>query len=369
MLVPILRTNLNQQQLAMALRTLQTICPAHSRTVVQSKSTSHVNCARSFHVRVADSSQTRNAKTTHRTARTRNIHASPRRHRQANHASKKDQFTRSPFARRPTVHISDEFFVRRELREDDEYGVRRYLLLPRTDDSAAMYDSDNVIASLNANRNVLFGARLHAPTHRGEGDDEDDLADYLAATGPLLDIAREDAAINGQQVQALATLNGLCSWVRACLEKEGEGSDVLTGLLHGEQTPSTDTRTSDRQNKAPIGKRSNLTITGSSYGLPKRKADRVKLTEAIRAIATGEPRPGHSVVGVGTYRDGKSGWMALAREYASGLDPSREGKNVQGELALYRSRGGEVTSIEHLAHTEPEYLREAGGAMARIFFV
>jgi hypothetical protein len=39
------------------------------------------------------------------------------------------------------------------------------------------------------------------------------------------------------------------------------------------------------------------------------------------------------------------------------------------EVQLYRSRDGEVTTIEHLAHTEPEYLKEAGGAMARMFFV
>lgn len=100
------------------------------------------------------------------------------------------------------------------------------------------------------------------------------------------------------------------------------------------------------------------------------------MMDAVRAIATGEPRPGHSVVGAGTYRDGKIGWTALAREYSQlattesvSLDASYVGRKGLEELALYNSRGGEVTKIEHLAHTQPEYLREAGGAMARIFFV
>ena len=100
------------------------------------------------------------------------------------------------------------------------------------------------------------------------------------------------------------------------------------------------------------------------------------MLDAIRAIATGEPRPGHSVVGAGTYRDGQTGWIALAREYsqlattdAVSLDQSYVGMKGLEELALYKSRGGELTRIEHLAHTQPGYLKEAGGAMARLFFV
>jgi hypothetical protein len=71
------------------------------------------------------------------------------------------------------------------------------------------------------------------------------------------------------------------------------------------------------------------------------------------------------VVGAGTYRDGKDAWIALAWEYCQ-LASNRKGLE---EVQLYRSRDGEVTTIEHLAHTEPEYLKEAGGAMARMFFV
>ena len=118
-------------------------------------------------------------------------------------------------------------------------------------------------------------------------------------------------------------------------------------------------------------------MAGRSEVLNKEK-DRIKMIEAIRAIATGVPRPGHSVVGAGTYRDGQRGWEALAREYtnlvgagheSAGLDLSYVGRRGLEEVALYRSREAEVSRIEHLAHTAPEYLREAGGAMARMFFV
>jgi hypothetical protein len=57
-----------------------------------------------------------------------------------------------------------------------------------------------------------------------------------------------------------------------------------------------------------------------------------------------------------------------AESDAAGRRPRRLARGPV-EVALYASRGGEVTTIEHLAHVRPEYLREAGGAMARIFFV
>jgi len=315
--------------------------------------------------------------------RTRNVHASPKRCL-AN--SNKDLFTPSPFARRSTIRISDNFLVHRELKEGTKvHGVRRYLLLPRTDNDDVRYyeesppEEGNVIASLNANRNILFGARLHVespPTSTTDDDGEyhEYVARYLSACGYLLDLAREDAARNGQQVQALATLNGLCSWVAECLDKDGEGSEVLTGLMHGGQRPNP-LMISKKEKKAPKGKRSQKIGNPSAALVLDKEADRMSMLEAVRAIATGEPRPGHSVVGAGTYRDGKKGWLALAREYSRlaatdsvSLDASYVGRRGLEELALYMSRDGEVTKIEHLGHTDPGYLREAGGAMARLFF-
>ena len=143
---------------------------------------------------------------------------------------------------------------------------------------------------------------------------------------------------------------------------------------------------SEEGSKLPSGKRSNQKIiinnnnnTEASTLILKNESQRIQMLEAIRAISTGIPRPGHSVVGAGTYRDGMKGWVALSREYtqlattnsddAVTLDSSYVGRVGLEELALYKSRNGEVTKIEHLAHTTPEYLKEAGGAMARLFFV
>ena len=325
----------------------------------------------------------------------------------------KDLFTPSPFTRSSRINVSDKFAIYRDLKEghDNVYGVRRYLLLPRTEDDRYIdfndenYTPKHVIASLNANRNVLFGAQLHIinstkttsdeecnlTTIANNNDDDEYISKYLAACGSLLDIAKEDASINGQQVQALATLNGLCAWVTECLEKDGEGSNVLLGLIHGTQPNKLLQKDQDidktskeegGKTKPPSGKRSNQRImnyntdTGPTLIL-KKESQRIQMLEAVRAIATGQPRPGHSVVGAGTYRDGMKGWVALAREYTQlatnpesiTIDESYVRRKGLEELALYKSRNGEVTKIEHLAHTTPEYLMEAGGAMARLFFV
>lgn len=325
--------------------------------------------------------------------------------------SQKDLFTPSPFKRSSIINVSDKFAIYRQLKEgpDEVYGVRRYMLLPRSsiDNDENEVDDENyvpknVIASLNANRNVLFGAQLHINTASSTTNQEEEsstdtnedndeyINKYLAACGSLLDIAKEDASINGQQVQALATLNGLCSWVNECLEKDGEGSHTLMNLMHGTQPNALKEQEnklddSDKGTKLPSGKRSNQKIiinnnnTEASTLILKNESQRIQMLEAIRAISTGIPRPGHNVVGAGTYRDGMKGWVALSREYtqlatttnsdAVTLDSSYVGRIGLEELALYKSRNGEVTKIEHLAHTTPEYLKEAGGAMARLFFV
>ena len=338
--------------------------------------------------------------------------------------------------------------------------MRRYLLLPRqssliSSSSNYYYSVEEVvilekeaIASINANANVLFGARLHHHHHHqnnntlpssniidesfsNNDNDDDELyynSQYSLACGTLLDIAKEDASINGQQVQALAALDGLCHWVRQCLSNNGEGSTVLTGLIHGytyvdDDNCSATTSLEDEEEEEAFRNNNNslnksattttATTTTSSLRRGKNRSvsviesssleksdekQRQKILEAITAIATGKPRKGHSIIGAGTYRDGMIGWMALSREYAllsssssnatlttaaidyivdddytnTTANPTFSSGEVKGgsrEISLYKSRNGEVTKIEHLACTTPEYLIEAGGAMARIFFV
>ena len=83
--------------------------------------------------------------------------------------------------------------------------------------------------------------------------------------------------------------------------------------------------------------------------------------EAVRAIVTGIPREGHSVVGQGTYRDAEQAWKAFASEYVE--------LGLASEASLYKEHGGKLVSIEHMADQNPVYLKSAGGAMARMFFV
>ncbi|KAL9184397.1 hypothetical protein ACHAXT_002483 [Thalassiosira profunda] len=311
--------------------------------------------------------------------RCRCIHASPRVHRPPK--SQKDLFTPSPFARSDRINVSEKFSIRRELKEgDDPYGFRRYLLVPRSDDGASEADGQAptrpVLASLNADKNIIFGAQLHLQSST-IGDDEDYFSKYLVACGPLLDAAKEDASVNGQQVRALATLRGLCSWVSECLDNDGEGSEVLMGLMHGQQQPNPLAEAKKKESDLPPGKRANQKIRDSSAKLVlKKEKSRIQMLDAVRAIATGIPRPGHSVVGAGTYRDGEKGWVALAKEYTQlvsadpdSVDASSIGRRGLEEVALYKSRDADVTKIEHLAHTEQEYLKEAGGAMARLYFL
>lgn len=184
------------------------------------------------------------------------------------------------------------------------YGSREYLLLPPHVplDQAT---PDLILARLHGHRQVIFGAT------------------NPAACPPLLERALKDAASQGEQPQALATLHGLCAWVHDCLEDKAR-SAVLATL--------------DETSK-----------------------------QACIAIATGVPRPGHSVVGAGTYRDAEAGWKALAQEFCQAA-PS-------AECRLYLQAGKDLSvpqatlvGIEHLADTQPEYLQSAGGAMARYFF-
>lgn len=206
-------------------------------------------------------------------------------------------------------------------RGDFPYGSREYLLAMKypyeTDDES---DSSSKIASLRAHRNIIFGARLFGQTAEKRKISEVCL--------PLLDAALADASIEGEQPQAMATLHGLCDWVAECIRHE-ENS--------GSNPPKSE-----------------------ALQKMKESSDLVSF-HAVQAIATGIPREGHSIVGQGTFRDGEQGWEALAQEFTK--------LKLADEVELYHARGGTVAVIEHLADTKPEYLRSAGGAMARLFFV
>jgi hypothetical protein len=299
--------------------------------------------------------------------------------------AERDLFTPSPFAKSDTIPIDEELVAHRELKEDNAYGMRRYLLLPRNEldlYDAATIANGQILASIHANQNMMFGMKLH--NQQSSEDTNVSFTDHLNICGPLLDLAKEDASINGQQPQALCALHGLCGWVKDCLENNGEGSKVLDVLMteysesnninNNTLDKEEDSKHSDKSSKETKkiqNPRSRQRIQNKSkaYSI-QSESQRLLQLSAVKAIATNTPRPGHSILGMGTYRDGRLPWIHLGWEYTQLSSPWDESCRCGlEELMVYKSRDGEVGAIEHLAHREESYLRSAGGAMARVFFV
>lgn len=214
-----------------------------------------------------------------------------------------------------------------KVRGDVPYGTREYLLVPpRTSlkDLRNPKGASLILARLRAHRNIVFGATLHY-----EGFKEKSM--LLEACSPLLQSALQDCHSNGEQPQALATLHGLCAWVEKELTKYQASTENCSDLSEELATLFQ-------------------SFTDVELG-------------AVQAIATGVPRPGHSVVGEGTFNDAEAAWKILAKLYVGNkVDPTNE-------AALYESEGGQLVEIEHLADSKPDYLKSAGGAMARFFFM
>jgi hypothetical protein len=183
------------------------------------------------------------------------------------------------------------------------YGSRQYRVVDKS--------QQTVIASIHAHRNIIFGAKIHQQGHS-----------LVESCRTILSEAVHDAGSNGEQPQSIAAMNGLCEWV------------IRQGLERPESTNKTIQSLTDFQ------------------------------LEAVRAIATGVPRAGHSVVGPGTHRDAGDAWESLARDYIQCKTEADD-----DECVLYQANGGQLVAIELLADTKPEYLISAGGAMARFFLL
>ena len=216
---------------------------------------------------------------------------------------------------RPDVAFILEYYqIHRREKDGSQGSSREYLLLPPdVYVPQVIQDPSLPAAALFAHRNVLFGARSF------HGYDMEDVCLPLVKAA----IEESEAIEHGQQPQAVANLNGLSEWVAACFKNNLEGSQTLQKLNSGDD-------------------------------------DKVSL-EAVCAIATGVPRPGHSVVGQGTFRDGQEAWMELGREFVA--------LGLSEESNLYEKEGGKLVNIEHLADQSADNMKSAGGAMARLFFL
>ena len=222
---------------------------------------------------------------------------------------------------------------------DHPYGSRKYHWVRQAssdseDDDVTLLPgpkglSLQLVATLCANRNIVFGASVVDKSLVGTTPP----ATFSTVISPLLQSALTDCSSVGEQPQAVSTLYGLSSYVQKCLNDE-----ITSEYLQ-------------RLDSAAL---QNPADNDSSVVL-----------EAVRAIATGIPRPGHSVVGVGTHKVAAEAWEALAKEFLHS-----EEHNSSDESRLYQQQSGaQLVSIELLADTSPEYVQSTGGAMARFFFM
>jgi hypothetical protein len=87
------------------------------------------------------------------------------------------------------------------------------------------------------------------------------------------------------------------------------------------------------------------------------------------AVALGKPRPGHSVLGQGTFAAAQPAWETLAERYIDDQLGSTEGLlTSSSELALYMEQGATRVGIAAMQDTSPAGLATAGGAMAVLAF-
>jgi len=205
------------------------------------------------------------------------------------------------------------------LQGTDANGPRQYILIPDGTSLDLAKSVDKLhLARLSADGSLIFDAKVVQRT----------LGSHSEVCKPLLDMALADASSNGEQPRALASLDGLCKAV----------SDSINNV--------------EKENGDSACSISTILVT-------LRANDEVSY-EAVKSIATGIPRTGHSVVGQGTYRDGEKGWKKLAEEYVS--------SGMSSEAQLYAANGGTLMSIEYMADPSREGLMEAGGSVAKFQF-
>jgi len=193
---------------------------------------------------------------------------------------------------------------------DDKYGKRTYILIPDgTDIDLALKVDKLHLGRIFADKNYIYGAKV---VQRSLGSHSD-------VCKRLLDMALEDSKSQGEDPVALASLDGLSRWIVGGIEGKNE-------IAH----------------------------------LNELQASDEKSFEACKSIATGIPRPGHSVVGQGTYRDAEIAWRSLATEYVT--------LKMSDEANLYQGNDAQLVGIDHLADTSREAMMGAGGSMARFIF-
>ncbi|KAJ1454564.1 hypothetical protein M885DRAFT_521457 [Pelagophyceae sp. CCMP2097] len=78
--------------------------------------------------------------------------------------------------------------------------------------------------------------------------------------------------------------------------------------------------------------------------------------DAVEAVAKRRPRPGHSVLGAGTFKDAEAAWKTLALGYAE--------CTTEGEALMYRSAGARLIGVNYMHETSEEALNASAGTTA-----
>jgi hypothetical protein len=229
---------------------------------------------------------------------------------------------------------------------------------PTAATAAASSSSNTTLASICVKRNIIFGSRVYTNsssqdcTTTGGGG-------YIQSTLPLMEKALGEASREGDQPQGLAALNGLSCYVRHAIQEEGF-------------SPSLEVW---RRRCCFISSSSSSSSSSLETVDAPQNEDAQQVLQAVTAVATQIPRKGHSVVGIGTYCDARKGWTDLAKEYATiseleHADRYRYKYVQEGDASLFQRMEAIFVNIEYIGLDEnPEYWKDAGGAMARFFFM
>lgn len=85
-------------------------------------------------------------------------------------------------------------------------------------------------------------------------------------------------------------------------------------------------------------------------------ADPAALAACVEAMAKGQPREGHEVLGQGTYDAAEPAWVALATDFAQfqSFDPTTE-------VSLFKGCGAMFTRVQYMHDKSPEAMRDNAG--------
>ena len=116
----------------------------------------------------------------------------------------------------------------------------------------------------------------------------------------------------------------------------------------------------DAADQAPIAAAALPGLCKWVRGLPEAELQAefgTGLSEAVAAIAYNRPRPGHSVLGQGTFAEAEPAWVTLAGRFAE--EPAAE------EVRAYVAAGfSNDIKLQPMVDTTPKGLAESGGTIA-----